>query len=347
LSKCPYCEESVPKDMQLGDLVQVYGCTQCFNPVAVRWEGGHAETSPLPKTVDVRQSAPEGSIGEGVLQALPRVIEKLPVIPEVAQRVLKLVSDPDVSMTDLAQVLQEDQTMALSIMKLANSPVYGGLEEIKDLNAACARLGMRNIANTVQAVANNNLFVTEDKRLQAIMRKLWKHSLASAHCANDIGMVVSAPNPEVLFLAGLLHNMGKVALIEIVAGQYSGAVGELRATPQVFKQVIDTFHPLLGLHVAQAWRLPPEYLAITYYQNRPADCPREDWLPMVHIVSLASLIANVEGYGLTKMEDTFLTTNQSARYLNLSDIKLAGLRVDLEDKIDAMMAIMPQAATAK
>ena len=140
--------------------------------------------------------------------------------------------------------------------------------------------------------------------------------------------------------------MGKVALIEIVAGQYSGAVGELRATPQVFKQVIETFHPLLGLHVAQAWRLPPEYLAITYYQGRPTECPRDEWLPMVHTISLASLIANVEGHGLVKMEDTFLTTNESARYLNLSDIKLAGLRVDLDDKIEAMMSIMPESATA-
>ena len=164
---------------------------------------------PYRKRLDVRQSAPEGSIGEGVLHSLPKVIEKLPVIPEVAQRVLKLVSDPEVSMTDLAKTLAEDQTMALSVMKLANSPVYGGLDEIKDLNAACARLGMRNIANTVQAVANNNLFVTEDKRLQAIMRKLWKHSLATAHSANDIGMVVSAPNPEILFLAGLAAQHGQ------------------------------------------------------------------------------------------------------------------------------------------
>jgi len=341
MSACPFCEHPVPKDIVVGDKVQIYACIECFNPVAIVWDKGRAETSALAKLPDVRQSAPPDSIGEAILKALPKAIDALPVIPEIAQRVLKLVSDPDVSMKDLSAVIQEDQTVALSIMKLANSPIYGGLEEIKDLNSACARLGMRNIANTVQAVANNNLFVTGDQRLQAIMRKLWKHSIATAHCANEIAQVTSAPFPEMLFLAGLLHNMGKVVLIDIVSGHYTGAIGELRATPQVFKQVIDSFHPVLGLHVAQAWRLPPEYLATTFFQNRPTECPRDEWLPLVHAVALASLIATIEGYGLNKAEDTYLTTNPSTRYLNLSDIKLAALRVDLTDKLDALLESIP------
>ncbi|MBI1319013.1 MAG: HDOD domain-containing protein [Candidatus Hydrogenedens sp.] len=344
MSACPHCENPVPKDITFGEKVQIYGCPHCYNPVAIKWENGKAATSALAKVPDVRQSAPEGSIGEAILKALPKAIDALPVIPEIAQRVMKLVSDPDVTMKDLSNVIQEDQTIALSIMKLANSPIYGGLEEIKELNAACARLGMRNIANTVQAVANNNLFITGDQRLQAIMRKLWTHSVATAHCANEIAQVTSAPFPEMLFLAGLLHNMGKVVLIDIVSGQYTGAIGELRATPQVFKQVIDSFHPLLGLHVAQAWRLPPEYLATTFFQNRPNDCPRDEWLPMVHVVALASLIATLEGYGLNKVEETFLTTNSSTRYLNLNDIKLAALRVDLSDKLEALLQSIPQPA---
>ncbi len=245
-------------------------------------------------------------------------------------------------MTDMAGVIREDQTIAMSIMKLANSPVYGGLEEIKELNAACARLGMRNIANTVQMVANNNLYVTGDPRLKNFMRKLWRHSVASAHCASEIAQLVAEPRSEMLFLAGLIQNVGKVVLLDIITGQYSGAIGKLRVTPEVLREVIENFHPLLGMHVVQQWNMPPEFVAATYFQSKPGDCPREDWLSMIHIVSLASLVATVEGYGLYEVEDKYLSANNSARYLAMNDVKLAALRVDLQDKLQALFDSVPQ-----
>jgi len=322
--------------------LQVLGCSACYNPVQVSWEGSSPIAKPLEKTPDVRLTAPEGSIGAAVLEVLPKAIEHLPVLPEVSQRVLKMVSDPEVSMTDMAGVIREDQTIAMSIMKLANSPVYGGLEEIKELNAACARLGMRNIANTVQMVANNNLYVTGDPRLKNFMRKLWRHSVASAHCASEIAQLVAEPRSEMLFLAGLIQNVGKVVLLDIITGQYSGAIGKLRVTPEVLREVIENFHPLLGMHVVQQWNMPPEFVAATYFQSKPGDCPREDWLSMIHIVSLASLVATVEGYGLYEVEDKYLSANNSARYLAMNDVKLAALRVDLQDKLQALFDSVPQ-----
>jgi HD-like signal output (HDOD) protein len=246
-------------------------------------------------------------------------------------------------MADLAGVIRDDQTIAMSIMKLANSAVYGGLDEIKELNTACARLGMRNIANTVQMVANNNLYVTGDARLKNFMRKLWRHSVATAHCASEIAILIAEPRSEMLFLAGLVQNVGKVVLLDIITGQYSGAIGKLRVTPEVLKEVIENFQALLGMHVVQQWNMPPEFVAATYFQTHPGDCPREDWLSIVHIVSLASLIATVEGYGLYEVEDKYLSTNNSARYLSMNDIKLASLRVDLQDKLQALFDSVPQA----
>ncbi len=340
---CPFCGETLGVKLMPTAGLQVCGCKKCYNPVEVSWQGAAPVAKPLEKTADVRLTAPEGSIGAAVLEVLPKAIEHLPVLPEVSQRVLKMVSDPDVAMADLAGVIRDDQTIAMSIMKLANSAVYGGLDEIKELNTACARLGMRNIANTVQMVANNNLYVTGDARLKNFMRKLWRHSVATAHCASEIAILIAEPRSEMLFLAGLVQNVGKVVLLDIITGQYSGAIGKLRVTPEVLKEVIENFHALLGMHVVQQWNMPPEFVAATYFQTHPGDCPREDWLSIVHIVSLASLIATVEGYGLYEVEDKYLSTNNSARYLSMNDIKLASLRVDLQDKLQALFDSVPQA----
>ena len=341
MTTCPFCSASISPKLTPTGGNQLYGCPACYNPLLVAWDATAPTAKPLDKTPDVRLTAPEGSIGAAVLEALPQAVERLPVLPEISQRVLRMVSDPDVSMGDLAAVIREDQTMAMSIMKLANSAVYGGLDEIKELNAACARLGMRNIANTVQMVANKNLYVSGDARLKNFMRKLWRHSVATAYCASEIAHTIAEPRSEMLFLAGLVQNVGKVVLLDIITGQYSGAIGKLRVTPEVLREVIDNFHPLLGMHVIQHWGMPPEFVASTYFQNRPGDCPREDWLAITHIVALSALIANVEGFGLYEVEDKFISTNVSARYLSLNDVKLAGLRVDLEDKLQALFDSMP------
>lgn len=341
MTTCPFCSETLNPKVNASGSVQLYGCPSCYNPMLVQWEGQAVTARPLERSTDVRVLAPPESIGAAVLEALPQAVERLPVLPEISQRVLGMVSDPDVSMADIAAIIREDQTIAMSIMKLANSPVYGGLDEIKELNAACARLGMRNIANTVQIVANKNLYITGDARLKSFMRKLWRHSIATAHCAGEVAGMLAEPRAEMLFLAGLVQNIGKVVLLDIITGQYTGAIGKLRVMPEVLREIIENFHPLLGLHVLQHWGMPSEFLASTYFQTHPGDCPREDWLSIVHIIALSSHIANVEGFGLYEVEDKYISSTTSARYLALNDVKLAGLRVDIQDRLEALFELVP------
>jgi HD-like signal output (HDOD) protein len=223
-------------------------------------------------------------------------------------------------------------------MRLANSAVYGGLHEVTELSAACSRLGMRTIANTVQAVANKNLYITGDKTLRAHMERLWRHAVATAYCAESLAGILAEPNTESLFLAGLLHDVGKVALLDMVSGGYSGPLGELRNAPELLREVLDGFHMLVGLHVAQHWELPPALRVLIYFHNVPSLCHDEDMAAGAHIVCLADVIANIEGFGLYEPRETvYLTSHESTRHLNLSDVKLATLRVDLADRLEAVI----------
>ena len=90
--------------------------------------------------------------------------------------------------------------------------------------------------------------------------------------------------------------------------------------------------------MVQHWRLPPEF-AVSTYCNRLGTVPDEAWLPLVHTVTLASALANTAGFGIVP-KPLSLVGHPSAKYLGLSDIKLAALRVDVESKLEIAISIL-------
>lgn len=343
MAQCPFCSEPIAfwfkpvRERLLG------ACGHCMNPLLLTYDGVVWKESFLKGAQDVRTIASEGSIGGELLKLAPGAIEHLPVLPEIAQRILSMVHDPDVSIQDLVEVIDQDQVVALKILRLANSATYGGLVEIKRLDAACARLGMRNVASAVQAIANGKLYVTKEPRYKALMHDLWRHSLAAAHAASEIGVLLAEPRSEVLFVAGLVHDVGKVLLLDLVASAASAArknkaIETLRQSNELLDEFLGDYHRLLGLHIALRWNLPPEFAIAAFCHNRLESVPDDAWLPLVHIISLASAIANVSGFG-GQQSDISLLSHPSAKALGLNDLKLASLRVDLEEKLAPFLEI--------
>lgn len=337
MTACPLCQAPIPEDTIASGATSLGACTACFNPFLVEWHGAAPQLRALPDAPDMRRVAPAGSIGEELLGQSLEGLQNLPVLPEISQRILQMLRDPEFDLARLAATIKEDPVIAMAVMKQANSAAFGGLHEIRDLNAACSRLGMRTIANTVQIVANRNLFITGNTVLKKIMERLWRHSVATAHCANEIARLAMAPNQESIFLAGLIHDVGKVLLLELAASPRTAIVRSLQGNPQLLGEVLQNLHPLLGLLICQAWNLPPTFRAAVFFHHQPESCPVKEWTQAIHLTALANTLAKVEGYGMSDGgHDTFLASNPSSIALGLSDIKIATLRVDLSDTLEAL-----------
>ena len=334
---CPYCGAPVntPPAAGLGT------CTSCMNPHFVDPDGSKAHA--LNGVPDIRSIAEEGSIGGEILKALPKSLDELPLLPEVSQRVMTMLRDPDMSMSGLADIIRQDQVIAIRILQLANSAMYGGLQEIRDLNAACARLGTRSIANAVQAIANGNLYITGNEVFREQMHQLWRHAIATAHCAYEIANVLAEPRSDELFVAGLIHDVGRVVLLDIVANQYRGVLADLRNSPELMGEVFDGYSPLVGLQVVIKWNLPSEFRMTTFLLRQPESIPTESTRVLANIVALAEAVAEVSGYGLGKKIPSILSL-PAARALGLTDMKLAIVRTDLDEKLAALLDISNQAA---
>jgi len=339
---CPFCSESLPVAAKPAERAILAACDHCMNPVVLRSDAAGLQAVAPQGVRDIREIAKGESIGAEVLKAFPKAVERLPVLPEIAHRVMAMTRDPEVSMQDLAEAIMQDQVIALRILQLANSSLYGGLTEIKDLNAACARLGMKNISNTVLAIANGHLYKTKKPAYRDMMQRLWRHALATAHCASQLAIMLAEPGSDTLFVAGLIHDVGMVLLLDVVSQQGSKITAILQQSPELLDEVLESYHALLGFHIVHHWELPAEFAITTFCHEQVEAVPDDSWRAMVHIVALASDLADVSGFGLHE-SDVSLLTHPSTKFLGLNDMKLASLRVDIEDKLAPLLDIIQTA----
>ena len=337
MNQCPYCAEEVKVGLKPQSAAVLDACQKCLNiRIARAGTGGRWDAEPLPDNEDIHETISEGSVMAGVFAQLPEEFEDLPALPEIPRQIIGLIHDPLASMSDVADLINKDAALVLRVLRVANSAFYGGRVEIKDIRTACSRLGMRTVANLVLAVGNGSLYRSHDARFRGLMGQLWEHSIVSAHCAGALSGRVEQEYAPSLFLAGLLHDIGKVVLLDVITVKYRGPTGRLKESEDLLKHVLERFHTLVGLHVAQQWRLPPEFRMTSYCHEAPETSPDPQWARVIHAVALASKFAHAMGYGWEESDEN-LNEHPSAVFLGLDPVQMEELRAKLEDQVNTLV----------
>ena len=344
MSQCPYCAADLPDTFVSVEDVVLYACPACFNACVVRRDGVEIRTAVLEGAPDVRAIATPGSIGGELLAIVGQSVDDLPVLPEVSQHIVSMLRDPEASMEDLAELISHDPVVAAKTLRVANSAMYGGLHEVVDLRAACARLGTRTVANVVQVLSSGAFYSDEGAAFPNLMRRLWRHAIATAHCANEVALLVAEPRPDTLFVGGLILGIGQVVLLDAISRGETPAIMSLRESEEMVCEVLASYHAMVGLHVVQQWNLPPEFGALVMCYQNPNLVPETSWESKVHIMCLAESVATVSGYGTADVSDITLLGHPSAQYFGLTDVKLASLRVDLEERVETLLETVGSSA---
>lgn len=172
----------------------------------------------------------------------------VPLLPEVARKVLNIANDPDSDASQMSKVIQSDQSMAAHILKIANSPVYSPIGNIASLQQAISRLGMQAMVEVaIAASINAKMFKAPgfEKHIESVL----EGSLLTALWAKEVARV-SRRNVEAAFLCGLLHNIGRPMLLQWIS--------ESRA--ELTEEEVLSIESALVLEANQAvverWKLP-------------------------------------------------------------------------------------------
>jgi putative nucleotidyltransferase with HDIG domain len=240
----------------------------------------------------------------------------LPPMPHIAQLVMEKVGDPSTTARQLQDIIYQDQALAARILKIANSAFYGLSRSVTSLTAAIGTIGFNTIKSLVISSAMRDLF----KSFGLTEQLLWEHSLGCAFSSRAIAKRLKFSKLEEAFLAGLLHDIGKVILNLKVPDQVSLIIQEVYNNPgTTFAQLEHTSfgfdHAQLGQLVAHKWNFAGEIEEAIGLHHHPEAAHR---LPVLtFIVNLGNAFCHKLQIGPTKIPDLDLAGMDSARLLKL------------------------------
>ncbi|MCB1724488.1 MAG: HDOD domain-containing protein [Chromatiaceae bacterium] len=177
----------------------------------------------------------------------------LPSLPHVAVRIGEAVNDDNANARNVAALIETDPAMALKIVKAANSARFGGVNRLATVSDAVTRLGMQNTQILVVTFTLRELFRTSSKMLEKRMLALWEHSRRIAALAQVLGNKVGGFNPHEALLAGLVHDIGVLAVIG-----YARNFPDVANHPAALESSIRSLRTQLSGMILAKWQLPAE-----------------------------------------------------------------------------------------
>jgi HD-like signal output (HDOD) protein len=189
--------------------------------------------------------------------------DALPVINPTAMKIQMEATRKDPHFSVLASLIRKDPTMTSQVLKVANSPYYRGIEEAQTLKDALTRLGQNEIVNIIMALIHRQHFRSKHPVIQPLQKQLWHHcvncAIGTLWTARHLGYKELIPQA---FIAGLLHDMGKLHILSALEHILNASVGNIQFPAIEIDNIIDELHPSLGHQLLTRWSLPKQYRTI-------------------------------------------------------------------------------------
>ena len=189
---------------------------------------------------------------------------ELPLLPEVAQKVIAMTSDENCNAAQLSNIIHQDQALAGNVLRITNSASYAGNCKIVSLQQAVSRLGLNLLREiTLAASVQNSVFNVPGKA--SIIEHLWAHSLASSAYSKEVAKS-RRKNVESAYLCGLLHSIGKPVLLKYLI--QTAKEMNISLKDEEILEILNSEHHTIGTRMAREWELPDQVeMTIKYFEH--------------------------------------------------------------------------------
>ncbi|UCG99778.1 MAG: HDOD domain-containing protein [Deltaproteobacteria bacterium] len=218
-------------------------------------------------------------------------IGKISTLPTIFAKVNELLNDPTSSAHDLGKVISGDQGLTARLLRLVNSTFYGFPGKIDTVSHAVTIIGFRRLRELVLGTSVLGMFKGLGDNISFRMEEFWKHSLACGVASKVLAVYRREENPESYFVAGLLHDLGRLVLLESYSEKYREVFTIVQDRNALISEAeMDVFgftHAEVAKELISFWRLPDSLQGAVGHHHNPQGGPASSsYADMVHISNI-------------------------------------------------------------
>ncbi len=236
------------------------------------------------------------------LETIDKIIDmlgELPAAPIILNKVLKLTSDLRSNIDDISRYISADQTLTAKVLSLSNSPIYGRINAISSLSEAIKVLGFNQVKSIIITASTFRIF--QSVAQSNIAHILWEHSLATALGARLIVEKYGELDKEEAYLCGLLHDIGKLVLLQTIPNSYEEVVEKAKESNlsfiQVEGKVLGFNHVNVGHELLTKWQFPDNLISQISAHHSTKINKKEYSMNLARVTAIADSIAKYIGAG--------------------------------------------------
>jgi putative nucleotidyltransferase with HDIG domain len=201
---------------------------------------------------------------------LTAAVEKMPAFPKSVQRILELTRDVNSTPKDLVEVIDKDPVVTVKVLKVVNSAYYSLPKQITSVGHAVVYLGFNTIKNLALSIAAIGM-LPKDNASGFDVQQYLLHSLATGGLAKKLATKVDDADPMDCFIAGLLHDFGKVVFAQFMPLEFKAALqkshSEKSSLHAALQEVIGADHVVVGAMLVEKWRFAPALVETIRHQH--------------------------------------------------------------------------------
>jgi putative nucleotidyltransferase with HDIG domain len=268
----------------------------------------------------------------------------LTAVSPAALKLVGLLEQSEFANEEVVALLKHDAVLTAKLLRVCNSPSLGLAETVGSIDQAVLLLGYQQILRMVLALALGDALAAPMPGYAVAADELWRHSFIVAVAAEMMAHDSASPGADgaIAFTAGLLHDVGKVAMNQVLTAQYQTAV-RYRITEQgasrveAEREVLGTDHAEVGGCLLSLWRLPEAIVEGVANHHAPVVAPRGLLSPVVH---LANCLAHLSGSAPGWESYALKTDKRVAAAFELTPEKLECLVLRLRESCDRAQSII-------
>lgn len=223
------------------------------------------------------------------------IIEDFPTLPTIYSALSDLMANPHSTQREITELIMTDQAAAAKVLKFANSAIFGFSTRIESISQAVFFLGFEEIKNLVVALKIIDLFRKSKISNHFNPVEFWKHSIAVGVITRAIGNYMGTKDLDNYFLAGILHDIGKLFFIKYMENEYVEVLNYSAdngiSIIEAEQRILGVTHCRSGEIIADKWKLPQTVQnAIKYHTTGLITGQAEELPAVVHIANITARV---------------------------------------------------------